>query len=167
MKILISILAIGLVSISAKAATVQCKINNLSDATACMNNSVADTEPTDNGSNSALASKFTSTTVTLLTGLGRPDDEIEAIKGADFVGVVMTDGDEYHLVYYAMKKGKKVTPQRVYDLNTVDLAYDLPKRLRRNSPLAKPETYFLGYKDEKFRSWDYVKEQIESKFEEE
>jgi hypothetical protein len=162
MKIFISILTLSLVSFSVQAEEIRCKIKNQADAVKCMDR-VAETAPTDNGAADSLVTKFTQVPYDLLLALGASDSDVEMVRDADFVGAVLTDQDEYHLMYYVLNKGNNVKPELVYDLNTVDLSSSFPKKLKKDSVLAKTKNYFLGYSDQKrFNAWDFVQEQIDA-----
>jgi hypothetical protein len=155
MKIIISAVMITLVCSIAQAteAKIRCNIKTLKDAQTCMDR-IAETETNDvNESNDALVSTNWGPAVTVFNGLGNSEALIQKLKNADFVAVVLAyTYAENHLIYYAVKKGKNVSPERLADENVVDMADYLPKKLKKTSPLANPDTYLLGFDSKKYET---------------
>ena len=106
-----------------------CKIQTINDAEACMRK-VVRAYPEYNMPNEGMASKNKDALAKVMNALGSPAGAVAALK-ADYVGTMVEYGDEYHIYYFVMKKGVS-KPVELYDLNVVDLAYELVSPLKVN-----------------------------------
>lgn len=103
------------------AAIPTCKIQNVKDAQFCMNK-LAALEPRYNLENDAFASKQVDMMARVLISVGQAS-QIKKIEKGDYVGVMFEYQDETHLRYYVIKKGTRVQPIELLNLNIADLAY--------------------------------------------
>jgi hypothetical protein len=138
----------------AEAAEVRCNIKNLEDAQSCMDK-LAASLPEFEEPNDGIASRKIEVLVDLLKGLGRGKGEVEIAKASDFAGAVVVHGDEHHIVYFSLNKGRNVTPVELYDFNTVDFEYLIEKPLDGEGKLAKVETYLLGMSTKAATEFDF------------
>lgn len=112
-------------SFSALALTMPtCKIANLKDAEKCMER-VAKAYPEYESENEAMASSRKDILKKVMNAIGAPRLAAQVDK-ADYVGAMLEHGDEHHVYYFLMKKGTS-KPVELYDLNLVDLAYELER----------------------------------------
>ncbi len=135
MKTLLLTLSLFL-SASAFAAWPTCDIATLEDAQSCMKK-VAKSMPEFEEANQGFASVRKFDLVKVLKANGLKDSYIKKAADAKFVGFVLVHEDEHKIVYFSMKAGKAVKPSEIYELNIVDLQYDV------KSPI-KAEEVFLN-----------------------
>ncbi|MGE0525922.1 MAG: hypothetical protein AB7G93_21845 [Bdellovibrionales bacterium] len=120
---------------------VKCDIETLIDAEICMFK-VAEARPKYQGSNDGMATDRVSALVTVLRLLGLNENAVRQAQKADFAGLMVEHGDEHHIYYFTLSKGKDVSPTEVYDLNTVDIGFELTPPY--SAEALDPDTYFLG-----------------------
>jgi hypothetical protein len=106
----------------AAAKKVTCNVQTLADAEKCMEK-VARARPSYENANEGFASKDVSKLADVLKVLSRKDEDVQQAVGSDFAGVMLEYGDEFHIYYFAIKKGQNVKPVELYDLNTVDFEF--------------------------------------------
>jgi hypothetical protein len=99
-----------------------CDIMTIADAQACMDK-VALTHIEYNLPSIGSASTQKETLAKVLKALGKTIPS--ALADADYVGVMLEAGDEWHLYYYSFKKGSSQKPVELASINLVDLEYDL------------------------------------------
>jgi hypothetical protein len=143
-SILLAALTILLLMPTESATAAGCKIRNLNDATACLEK-LGDRKFQAEDEPDIITTDQPKRLATVLFGLGAPKYEVQRALQAEYVGAIIFHDDEHHIFYFTMKNGESVTPKEVYDLNIVDLALSLRTPLSKSSPMARPETYVLGF----------------------
>jgi len=140
------------------ARAVTCNIESLADAQRCMEK-VAKSRPDYEEPNDALTTDLTDRLAQALKVLGVRDRVVERAQKADFAGLMIEHGDEHHIYYFALNKGRNVKPVELHSFNVVDLQYNLEKPY---SPAAlNHETYFLGIAEARdIDAYEDVAEQI-------
>lgn len=107
-----------------------CMVSDFYSAANCMK-SVALAYDEYEQPNAGVASVRKDTLVKVLAAVKANAKTIATAANSDFVGIVLEYGDETHLRYIGMKKGS-AKPVEIYDLNLVDLEYDLVAVLKVN-----------------------------------
>jgi hypothetical protein len=132
--------AVLMVSSAAQAAAprVKCDIQTLRDAELCMDK-VADARPSFEAENRGAASAEPRELFRALRLIGA---ETRHAGQAHFAGLMIEYGDETHIRYFKLVRGKDVAPVELYDLNLVDLPYQVKKPY--SAEALNPNSYFLG-----------------------
>jgi hypothetical protein len=159
MRLLILAFVFVSVFVAAQMAEAACVVNSLRDAKTCMYNFASQMDEGNSPSEGFASLKINHLT-TLMSQLGQ--SKPQALTDASFVGAVVVYSDEIHILYYALKSGKDVTPEQVYDLNIVELSNLMKQhQVTAQSPLADAQYYFLGVEGKRFRqAYDDLKEAI-------
>jgi hypothetical protein len=131
------LIALTLLSTSAFAGNLpKCNIENLKDAQKCMRH-VAKTLPAFEEANDGRASIQIPKMLRVLKALDLKASIVKKATTADYIGFVLVHEDEHKLQYFVLNKGKNMKPQFLYELNVVDLQYDLKSAVI-------PSDIFLG-----------------------
>lgn len=102
---------------------------------------VANARRSYEGANQGFATSNVGALVRALGYLTTHEESLNGAKNADFAGMMIEDGDEYHVYYFAISRGLQVAPVELNDLNTVDLGATLSQSFPADT--LNPETYFL------------------------
>ncbi len=131
------LIALTLLTTSAFADNLPtCNIENLKDAQKCMKQ-LAKELPEFEEANDGRASIQIPKMIRVLKALDLKANIIKKATTADYIGFVLVHEDEHKLQYYVLNKGKNMKPQFLYELNVVDLQYDLKSAV-------SPSDIFLG-----------------------
>lgn len=146
MKNLIVVTAILL---SASAQAITCNVKTQKDAEGCMAK-LAASLPEYEEPNEAFTTTRKDLLKAVINGTSGDAAALQKAAKADFVGAILTHGDEHEIEYYAIRKGRAVKPENVATLYVVDMPGMLRdgngEPLAETSVLAKPLTWFLGDK---------------------
>lgn len=124
-----------------RAPAVKCDVETEQDAKACMEK-VAEARPSFEEPNEGYATARVGKLVEAVRVLGLRRVIQQQAAAADFAGMMLEHGDEHHIYYFSIKKGKDVSPKELYDLNIVDFEYILDKPYSVEA--LDHNTYFLG-----------------------
>jgi predicted SPOUT superfamily RNA methylase MTH1 len=139
--LLLSVLALTVAAQATPKKKVTCDVHSIRDAQACMEK-VAVAYQSYEEPNDGYAVADTQRLVEVLSVLG-VKGVINKAKKADYAGFMIEHGDEHHIYYFAINKGKKVSPVELYDFNIVDIGLSVKKPWSKAA--SDPSTYILHH----------------------
>ena len=138
--VLLSVLALSVAANAGPKKKVKCDVHSLRDAQACMDK-VAEAYQSYEEPNDGYAVADTQRLVEVLSVLRVKG--ITKAKEADYAGFMIEHGDEHHIYYFAINKGKNVSPVELYDLNVVDIGLSVKRPWSKAA--SDPSTYILHH----------------------
>lgn len=130
----------AVVSQVVEQAAVTCDIVDIGEAEVCMRFE-ANARANFGEPNESLVSARMDLLLELARALDISREVISAIEQSDYAGLVITAGQEQHLIYYAIRKGGSYKPQLIFNL---DLRNIPAKFSRSKAALPETATFFLG-----------------------